>query len=94
LSSKGDEQAYHKVESILVHPKYDSFYSDYDFALVKLSTEVTISLKAGIICLPSDEFQPYDGIALIVTGWGTTSSGGKLSNGNNNINFEIIYGML
>lgn len=69
------------VESILVHPDYDYFYSDYDFALIKLSKEVTIGSKVGIICLPTGLFESYDGTDLIVTGWGTTQFGGEQSPG-------------
>ncbi len=78
----GDEQAYHQVESIRIHPNYDKHYSDFDFALLKLSKEVTLSTKVGTICLPSENFEAMDGSPLIVIGWGTTQSGGKLSSGN------------
>lgn len=66
----------------MIHPNYDFFHSDFDFALLKLSKGVTISPKVGVICLPSEKFESHDGSNLTVTGWGKTDYGGELSPGN------------
>ena len=71
-----DGESYYKIESIIAHPQYDPSKSFYmDFSLLKLSTSVSISATAGVICLPSDGTSTFAGTSLRVSGWGTTSPG-------------------
>ena len=68
-----------KIEN---HPDYNERNTNYDFALLKLGTAVDFCVQSHIrpICLPPDATQTYAGRVATVTGWGTTSSGGNLSN--------------
>ena len=71
-----------QLAAIIDHPKYDSSTVNYDFSLLKLGTKLDFSLYPHIrpICLPLDLSEDYDGFLATVSGWGTTSSGGSLSN--------------
>jgi secreted trypsin-like serine protease len=65
------------VQEVFVHPSYNEFSSDYDFALLKLAQPAsfsTISLaKAG------DELLMAGGTPATVLGWGRTAYGGTHS---------------
>merc|ERR1719312_1600491 len=63
------------------HPDYDSRTTNYDFSLLKLDQTIDFSEHPHIrpICLPGSDDETYDNFKAIVTGWGTTSSGGSLS---------------
>ena len=65
--------------SWLAHPSYDSSTTNYDFALLKLSTALSFSSAVMPACLP-DSSTDYDAVTAVVTGWGTTSSGGNQPN--------------
>ena len=69
------------VKEIVNHPDYNSGTTNNDFALLKLKTAVDYCAHSHIrpICLPTDTSDNYGGVEAIVTGWGTTSSGGSLS---------------
>jgi len=69
------------ISAAINHPRYDASTTDYDFSLVKLSEPVDFSQHPHIrpICLPADDSETYADFDAIVTGWGTTSSGGSTS---------------
>jgi len=69
------------ISEVVIHPRYDESTTDYDFSLVKLSEPVDFSQHPHIrpICLPADDSETYADFDAIVTGWGTTSSGGSTS---------------
>jgi len=71
-----------KVSEIINHLDYDSMTTDSDFALVKLEYAIDFEAYPHIrpACLPQSDENDYDGYSAIVSGWGTTSSGGQLSN--------------
>ena len=52
------------------HPAYDGRTNNNDFAIIRLSRDVTFSSSITPICLPSP-VQNYDQREVIVTGWGT-----------------------
>jgi len=58
------------------HPNYNSRTTNYDFAIVKLSTPVSFSNKVIPACLPSLN-RNYDSVVATVSGWGTLSQGGS-----------------
>jgi len=58
------------------HPNYNSNGNDNDFAIVRLSRDVTFSNTVMPACLP-DSTKNYDNVVATVTGWGTLSSGGS-----------------
>jgi len=59
------------------HPNYRG--NDNDFAIIKLSSPVTISDTVLPACLPTSN-KNYDGVVATVTGWGTLTSGGSQPN--------------
>ncbi|XP_064100784.1 transmembrane protease serine 9-like [Macrobrachium nipponense] len=67
-----------QVSNIIVHSQYDSTTLDNDMALLKLSSPISFPLdnKIAPVCLP-DPNNDYANVDAIVTGWGTTSSGGS-----------------
>ncbi|XP_068231253.1 transmembrane protease serine 9-like [Palaemon carinicauda] len=69
------------VSQIIVHPQYSSKTFDNDMALLKLSSPISFPSdnKIAPVCLP-DAGNAYDNVDAIITGWGTTSSGGSQSN--------------
>jgi len=58
------------------HPNYNSNGNDNDFAVVRLSQDVTFSSSVMPACLPNTN-NNYDNVPATVTGWGTLSSGGS-----------------
>jgi len=60
------------------HP-YDGAKTDNDIALLHLSEDAVFSDRIAPACLPSTTTNTYAGEQAIVSGWGTTSSGGETS---------------
>ena len=69
------------LSQIIVHPQYNSNTQDYDMALLHFTTPATInSAVAPITLAASTDTALYAaGVNAIVSGWGTTSSGGAVS---------------
>jgi secreted trypsin-like serine protease len=69
------------VEQIVQHASYNGATTDYDFALMKLKNKIVWADNPHIrpACLPQDDSTDFSGMTAIVSGWGTTSSGGSLS---------------
>jgi len=69
------------IENIINHHNYDSESVDYDYALIKLSQPVDFNQYPHIrpACLPYYSTVDYSGFTGIISGWGTTSSGGSTS---------------
>ena len=59
------------------HPRYGSIFYDYDFAILHLSSPVSIGARAVPACLPpttmDDSF--LGGKTLTVSGWGALAEG-------------------
>lgn len=67
-----------RVREIIVHEKYKFIYQDYDAAILVLDGEFEYNKAVQPIELASE--RPEHGTPVIVTGWGTTSEGGEISN--------------
>lgn len=69
------------IAQIIVHPSYSPITYDNDIALIKLSSPITFpsNNKIAPICFPTAG-NLYANVQAIVTGWGTTSSGGTQPN--------------
>ncbi|XP_062046028.1 chymotrypsin-like elastase family member 3B [Lepus europaeus] len=66
-------------EKIVVHPDYDASKGN-DIALLKLSRSAEVTEEVQPACLaPRDYILPH-GTECYITGWGTTSTGGAVSN--------------
>jgi secreted trypsin-like serine protease len=67
------------VAAIYPHPSYDYFTSDYDVALLRLARPISAQ-EIAVIGTSASELPLDDaGTEAIVSGWGTTSSGGSIS---------------
>ncbi len=76
FSVTGDGEQFFNVQSILVHPQYNSTDDSYDYSILRLVSPVTVpSPTTGVICLPPDTEQTFVGAALTVSGWGRTRGG-------------------
>jgi secreted trypsin-like serine protease len=77
-TSEGTEQ-FRTVAQIIVHPSYNASTYNNDLALFKLSSAVTLNSRVQLVTLERSNTGLTAGVSTIVTGWGTTSSGGSTS---------------
>ncbi|KZS14753.1 putative Trypsin-7 [Daphnia magna] len=77
-ASGGSGAEVRTVRRFLVHPSYNSGTKQNDVAIMALSTPVT---NITPVPLPffSDAGTSYEGRSTVISGWGTTSSGGSVS---------------
>merc|ERR1719391_528910 len=68
-----------EVCGIKNHPDYDSRTTNNDFAILVLCSELEFGREVAPVCLPTEPGlgQGYEGKLSIVSGWGTTQSGGS-----------------
>ena len=80
------------VKKIEEHPDYNDWTGNNDFALLKLKKAVDYCAHTHIrpICLPTDTSQNFAGVEAILTGWGTTSSGGSLSSSLLEVTVKVV----
>ncbi|XP_049840402.1 trypsin alpha-like [Schistocerca gregaria] len=64
-----------QASSGFMHGQYDSDTTDYDIAVVQVSGSL-LGSNAQAVSLPSDGYDPAAGLAVTVTGWGRTRTGG------------------
>merc|ERR1719277_969007 len=77
-TTSGNEQVVRSA-SWADHPQYNSYTTDYDYGLIKLSSPMEMNGCVGTVCLPgTNDVTP--GSKCWITGWGTLSSGGKAPN--------------
>ncbi|XP_014210481.1 trypsin-7-like [Copidosoma floridanum] len=74
---RGREGQARGVKEVIVHEDYSQVFSDYDIALVRLSSALKFGSKVGPIELSDDD--GGRGAALVV-GWGVSGGEGKISN--------------
>ncbi|XP_017284442.1 transmembrane protease serine 4a isoform X2 [Kryptolebias marmoratus] len=65
------------VDRIIINGKYDSDKNDYDIALMRLTSPITVGDKRKPVCLPPKDLNVPDDAPLIVTGWGLLEENGK-----------------
>jgi len=66
------------ISEIISHENYSPNTMQNDVALLRLSRPITFSSKVAPVC-PPEANNLYSNINAVVTGWGTTASGGSLS---------------
>uniref|UniRef100_U3KM14 Peptidase S1 domain-containing protein n=1 Tax=Oryctolagus cuniculus TaxID=9986 RepID=U3KM14_RABIT len=82
ITNLGDKEQIIPGEKIIVHPDYDDndVSKGNDIALIKLSRSAEVTEEVQPACLaPRDYILPH-GTECYITGWGTTSTGGSVSN--------------
>ncbi|XP_032442394.1 trypsin I-P1-like [Xiphophorus hellerii] len=75
---------------IIVHPDYNSNTNDNDLALVQLSSAVTFTNYVRPVCLAADGSVFPSGLDCWVTGWGTLSYGGSVSQTLQEVDVPIV----
>ncbi|KAH8290132.1 hypothetical protein KR054_000179, partial [Drosophila jambulina] len=65
------------VREIIMHPKYRVLNNDYDVAILIVDGEFEYNEAVQPISLAKE--RPEDGTEVTVTGWGTTTEGGTIS---------------
>jgi secreted trypsin-like serine protease len=69
-----------QISQIIMHPNYNSRTLTNDIALMRLSTPITYTNHICSVCIPSNcDDHLVSGKPVIAIGWGTTSSGGSIS---------------
>jgi len=73
-----DDNSFTRVSlsAITDHPSYNSNTLDNDYSILTLSSPVAFSQAVSPACLPSAAAD-FTGSTAVVSGWGTTSSGGN-----------------
>ena len=82
-NSNGGTEQQRNVSQVVPHPSYNSRTSDNDVALLRLSSPATLNAQVTIVPLitsPANDNLVEEGDIATVTGWGTTSEGGNVSN--------------
>uniref|UniRef100_A0A9J8BZ37 Transmembrane serine protease 4a n=2 Tax=Cyprinus carpio TaxID=7962 RepID=A0A9J8BZ37_CYPCA len=67
------------VDKILVHKDYISGHNDYDIAMIRLQSPITVGESRRPVCLPPQDLGLKGGDNVVVTGWGHLSEKGNLS---------------
>jgi len=80
------------VAEIVDFPGYDHQSTDGDYSMLKLATPVNFADYSHIrpVCLPETAADDYADRESVVTGWGTTSSGGSTSETLREVTVNII----
>merc|ERR1712168_274796 len=79
MGNANDGERAVRVCSVLEHSSYNSGTADYDFAVLRLCEDVTFQTDILPACLPTSSSTSYENLDAVVSGWGTTSSGGSTS---------------
>ena len=69
-----------KIVRVINHPNYDSQTTNNDIALVKLDQKVEYTKYIRPACLVESGEVLADGKEVVISGWGTTKSGGNQPN--------------
>lgn len=80
------------ISLIKNHPDYDHSTTNYDFSLLKMKKTVDFSKYPHIrpICLPVDDSKDYSDFTATVSGWGTLSSGGSVTNKLREVDVKVL----
>ncbi|XP_017027384.1 trypsin-7 [Drosophila kikkawai] len=76
------------VREIIMHPKYRSLNNDYDAAILIVDGEFVFNEAVQPIKLAKE--RPEHDTPVIVTGWGTTSEGGVISDVLQEVSVNVV----
>jgi len=79
LHEEDADQAEYSVKRVLLHEDYDSWTINNDICLLEIDGVIEFNEHVNKIGLPLPLDEPECGALCWVTGWGTTSEGGHLS---------------
>ena len=69
-----------RIVKVINHPNYDSSTTNNDIALVKLDKKVEYTKYIRPACLVESGEVTQSGKEVVISGWGTTQSGGSQPN--------------
>jgi len=75
--TKSDGEKKIRVCGTADHPNYNSRTTDYDFSVLTLCDDVPFQTDIMPACLPPNTNYNAENRAVVVSGWGTLSSGGS-----------------
>ncbi|XP_049840403.1 trypsin-1-like [Schistocerca gregaria] len=78
-----------QASSGFMHGQYDRDTTDYDIAVVQVSGSL-LGSNAQAVGLPSDGYDPAGGLAVTVTGWGDTRTGGPAAANLQKVDISIV----
>jgi secreted trypsin-like serine protease len=93
LMMDGDEQEYHDVKEIIIHPEFNLDSFENDFALLKLVKLVTISKKASVINLSNKSLLDLVGKTYTLFGWGLNEND-TVSSEIRSVEMEVMTNLL
>ncbi|XP_078584822.1 transmembrane protease serine 11E-like isoform X1 [Branchiostoma floridae x Branchiostoma japonicum] len=64
------------VDRIIIHERYDTIRTDFDIAVMELSSEVNITDHVYPVCLPGEDTEFPVGTNCWISGWGSIADGG------------------
>ncbi|XP_051534645.1 transmembrane protease serine 4-like [Myxocyprinus asiaticus] len=67
------------VDKIIINGDYNSAKNDYDIAMIRLQSPITVGESRRPVCLPPQDLGLKGGDNLVVTGWGHLKEKGNLS---------------
>jgi secreted trypsin-like serine protease len=76
------------ITNVDVHPDYNDINQNYDFAILTLNAKVNFDNSSRQACLPKPDLTPTG--EATATGWGTTASGGTISNVLQKVDVSIV----
>ncbi|XP_034025378.1 suppressor of tumorigenicity 14 protein isoform X2 [Thalassophryne amazonica] len=79
MTSTNNGAATRQIRQIVLHPRYDQFTSDYDIALLELSTPIFFNELVQPVCMPAPSHAFITGTNCFVTGWGVLMEDGELA---------------
>ncbi|XP_022609583.1 transmembrane protease serine 4-like isoform X1 [Seriola dumerili] len=78
------------VDRIIINGDYNPSRNDYDIALMRLSSPITVGVNRRPVCLPPKAFGLAAGASMTVTGWGYLEENGKVSPSLQKANIPLI----
>uniref|UniRef100_A0A8C8C6E8 Peptidase S1 domain-containing protein n=1 Tax=Oncorhynchus tshawytscha TaxID=74940 RepID=A0A8C8C6E8_ONCTS len=79
MNTASNAAATRQIRRIILHSQYDQFTSDYDIALLELSTPVYFNDLVQPVCVPASSHAFTTGTSCHVTGWGVLMEDGELA---------------
>jgi len=91
LNATNPNEQVRYAKQLIIHPSYNSATENNDIALIQLRSPVTLNEYVSTIRVANNsDAALYSSGSITVTGWGTTSSGGDVSNTLQKVNIPIV----
>ncbi|KAM4627914.1 transmembrane protease serine 4a isoform 2-T3 [Polymixia lowei] len=67
------------VDRVILNGDYNPARNDYDIAMIRLSSPITVGVSRKPVCLPPKALGLSVGASMVVTGWGYLEENGRVS---------------